>query len=202
MATSDNRIPANQVVWLLVGLVVIWVAWLFVPKSEKPRATNPPMVIESKLRAVGLRDNPDWDGLPEFFTVWADHAGWKDDKAQFAYWNPGSRSYSYFFEAARSKGKIRFRSLSKTELSVEASVFDEKTSEWEREGRPTQFESPDHPFVFFVPRPSSAWHTELFPVRHPPLDEPRSKVDVKLETGSLFQPPIDQPLDPNAGSKK
>lgn len=165
MATSDHRIPANQVVWLLAGLLAIWVGWLFVPKSEKPRVVSQPVMTESKLRAVGLPDNPDWEGLPELFAVWSAQAPWQDGKVQFAYWNPGAHAYSYFFEAIQSKGLVRFRVLSTVEALQRKEFIDPKFVDrglggffWETsidrsasQLAAVEFgtDSPMHPFVFF-----------------------------------------------------
>ena len=158
MATSDNRIPANQVVWLLAGLLAIWVGWLFLPKFEKPRVVSAPVVAESKLRAVGLPDNPDWDGLPELFAVWATQAPWKDGKVQFAYWNTGAHAYSDFFEARQEAGRVRFRVLSRTaalqrkEALGEGGLFfltDTDRTAAEIAAVDLGTDSPTHPFVFF-----------------------------------------------------
>ena len=155
MATSDNRIPANQVVWLLAGLVVIWAVWLFLPKSEKPSAVRPPVMGESKLRAVGLPNNPDWEGLPELFAVWSSQAPWKDGKVEFAYWNNGARAYSDFFEARQENGKIRFRVMSRKDALHGKEFIGNGSGEFflSESDLPAAVDfgtdSPTHPFVFF-----------------------------------------------------
>jgi hypothetical protein len=111
MATPYSRIPANQVGLVFALLLAIWLAFTFIPRSEKPAPAVAPVVVESKLHAAGLEDNPDWEGLPEIFAIWADHAEWKEGKTRFAYWHPVMKSYSYNFEADRVKGGYRFREI-------------------------------------------------------------------------------------------
>ena len=159
MAKPDSRIPANQVALLFAVLLGIWVVWLVLPKSEKPPVVSPPLVVESRFHAAGLPDNPDWDGLAEFFAAWAGQVPWRDDKVQFAYWNPGAHTYSYFFEAAQGEGKVRFRVLSRAE-ALQRKEFIEDDTGWffpsETDLPATRMaavdfgaDSPTHPFVFF-----------------------------------------------------
>jgi hypothetical protein len=111
MATPDSRIPANKVGLVLVLLLAVWLLFSFSPWSEKPAPAVAPVVVESKLRAVGLEDNPDWAGLPEIFAIWADRAEWKDGKTRFSYWHPGMKNYSYYLEAIRVKDGYHFREI-------------------------------------------------------------------------------------------
>lgn len=103
--------------WLIALLFFGWLAFLFVPgpKPESQPAPSPAKPPPSRLVALGLPDDPDLEHLPELFGLYADQAEWKSDKTIFAYWNPGSNSYSYFFEASKKNGNYRFRPISKFE---------------------------------------------------------------------------------------
>ena len=98
--------------WLIALLFFGWLVFLFVPGPKKtgPQPAPPPVKPPpSRLVALGLPDNTDLEHLPEYFALYADKAEWKDDKTIFAYWNPGSNSYSYFFEAIRLNGGYHFK---------------------------------------------------------------------------------------------
>ena len=97
--------------WLIALLFFGWLAFLFVPGPKPESKPAPPLVKPppSRLVALGLPDNPDLERLPEYFAMFADQAEWKNDKTIFAFWNPGSNSYSYFFEATRMSGSYHFK---------------------------------------------------------------------------------------------
>lgn len=108
-----GKLPAAKAGWLLALVFVGWLAFLFVP-GPKPEPLLAPAFVKpppSRLVELGLPDNPDLEHLPEFFALYADQAEWKDDKTIFAYWNPGSKRYSYFFEATRTNGSYRFMTI-------------------------------------------------------------------------------------------
>ena len=107
---ANQRVAPNRVVLILALLLAIWLGFQFYPQKQP---APPPIgaVPESKLHAVRLADYTDWEGLPEFFAVWASHAEWKNDRTRFAYWHPVMKTYSYFFEATRKGGSIRFREI-------------------------------------------------------------------------------------------
>jgi hypothetical protein len=127
---ANQRVSANRVVLILALLLGVWLAFQFYPRRKEPPPPLPPVAAESKLRAAGLADNPDWEALPEFFAVWADKIEWDNDKTQFAYWNPGSSTYSYYFETSRANGHYRFRALSRQEIAaIEDLVVESKESD-------------------------------------------------------------------------
>jgi hypothetical protein len=101
--------------WLFAAVFAAWLVFLLVPAPKPPAGIEPPSVPPalSKLAAVGLPDNPDFAGLPEYFALWADKADWVNDRALFAYWSPATLDYSYFFEAVRRDGKVRFHMVDK-----------------------------------------------------------------------------------------
>ncbi len=146
--SDSHRIPPNRVGLSLVLLLVAWLVFSFYPRNEKPAPVAAPLVAESKLHAVGLQDNPDWEGLPEFFAIWADHAQWKDGKTRFAYWNPGSRTYAYYFEATRHEGNYRFRAISTQEMAREGLQYVGEEFADAMDAAQQNDESPTHPFVF------------------------------------------------------
>ena len=106
-----GRTSAAQAGWWVLLLLFAWLAFVFVPLPHESakEALPPPRPPPSRLRALGLPDNPDFAGLPEFFALWADHAEWQDNRTRFAYWNPGTSDYSYFIEAVKVHGGFRFR---------------------------------------------------------------------------------------------
>jgi hypothetical protein len=208
-----ERSSAAKAGWVFVVIFLGWLAFVFVP-SPKPDPKSPEKLAArpvSKLRAVGLPDNPDLEGLPEIFAIWADHAQWKDDKTQFAYWNPANRSYSYLFEASRRNGKARFRPITRVE-AFGSRAFDAEGnfSQIDDASKGAQPVEPDfppesstHPFVFFR-------RMELPLMTHPdvrsvdPGAEPRLivPVDVKAAPLRLPSPKITAPLDPDDQTKK
>jgi hypothetical protein len=178
MAARDkSRFTTAQAGWIALAIFSGWLVFLFLPVSRKPKppaATElPPVTAQSKLEAVGLTNNPDWQGLPDYFAIWADSLEWHDDRTAFAYWNPGSLSYSYFFEATRANGRYRFRGLSHQESSASEALLAGMIGG----------QSDTHPFVF--------WRTEV-----PPGVSVDSKPGLKL-----WRPPpppvkVDLPVTP------
>ncbi len=115
-----GRISAAKAGWVIGLLFFGWLAFVFLPWPKSDTKEPPPPApvdvrapYRAKLVAVGLPDNSDLDGLPEMFAIWADKAHWKNDRTKFAYWNPGSQDYTYFFEATRENGRVRFRQIRK-----------------------------------------------------------------------------------------
>ena len=109
--SASRPFSANQVGLIGALLLLAWVAFFFVPRKDSPTPPVAQVAAVSKLRAVGLTDNPDWEGLPEFFAIWADKAEWKDGRTRFAYWHPVMKTYSYYFEAVRVDGGYRFTEI-------------------------------------------------------------------------------------------
>lgn len=112
-SAGTSRFSPAVASWLValgfVGLLVL----LFWPAPEEPSPPPPPVIARppSELPKVGLPDDPDLEGLPGFFAVWADYAEWKDNKAIFAYRHPVSGEFSLFFEAMRTPEGFRFRPI-------------------------------------------------------------------------------------------
>jgi hypothetical protein len=104
------------VAWIVAGCVVagplLFFALVTPPQPpEEPASVLPPPSSPSPLAAVGLRENRDWEGLPEIFAVWADRAHWVGGRTRFAWWHPGAQAHRYFFEARRTPSGIRFREI-------------------------------------------------------------------------------------------
>lgn len=103
--------------WLIAAFVVsgpLLFFFLVTPREETP--ADPPARVAapaspSRLGAVGLRENPDWDAMPEIFALWAGRAHWVDDRTRFAWWHPGAGRHAYFFEAKRTGAGFRFREI-------------------------------------------------------------------------------------------
>jgi hypothetical protein len=112
-APALERTSAAKAGWLVILLTVGWMALVLWPGStEKPAVKSAviPLPATSLTRA-GLREYTDWDGLPEIFAIWADHAEWQNNRTRFAYWHPVMKDYSYYFEAVRSAKGYRFREI-------------------------------------------------------------------------------------------
>jgi len=114
-SAESTRVWKVRLGWIVLLLVVTAPLAFFFLATPKEREAEPdaprgkrPL---TKLEAVGLRDYRDWDGLPQIFEVWADRAHWKNDRTRFSYWNPGTSTYSYFFEARRTAKGYRFREI-------------------------------------------------------------------------------------------
>lgn len=105
-----ERSSAAKATWVFVAVFAGWLGFVFVPwprpPAEPPRAAAKPS--PSPLAAYGLPNNPDLDGLPGVFAIWADRAHWVDGKTEIAWWNPGSRRYTYFFEVTRVGAGFHF----------------------------------------------------------------------------------------------
>ena len=106
-----QRVSPNWVALSLALLLAVWLGFQFLPQ-KKPALPPVMAVAESKLHAVGLADNPDWEGLPEFFAIVADKADWREGRTRFAYWHPVMKTYSYYFEATRDGERVSFKEIS------------------------------------------------------------------------------------------
>ncbi len=178
---ANQRIAPSRVLLILVMLLAVWLGFQFYPR-KKPVPPMVPVAAESKLRSVGLADNPDWDGLPEQFAVWADKISWNNNTVRFAYWNPGSRSYSYFFEARRRDSKYRFRAVSLQEPSNEANDFYAEEGLDVSDDVRRDTESPTHPFVFPLSGLRLPTNAVTIPLPHrgvPVYTKPTVPIDLK-----------------------
>lgn len=109
---GGSRLTPVQGAWLLALLTLGWLVFLFFPKPKPPPEPLPPFEIRSpsKLEQLGLPNNPDLKGLPDFFGIWASGADWRDNRTYFAYWHPGADAFAYYVEARRTGEKTyRFR---------------------------------------------------------------------------------------------
>ncbi|MDI1247381.1 MAG: hypothetical protein PSV13_00735 [Lacunisphaera sp.] len=174
MSGSDShRIPPNRVGLSLVLLLVAWLVISYYPRDKTPPPVDAPPVVESKLRAVGLRDNPDWDGLPEFFAIWAERAEWSEGKTRFAYWHPVMKTYSYYFEAVRTGDAYRFKEIG--EPNDPDHVWDESLGE----DSPIRFY---HSAEIKIPKPRTRAHT------HGIRLDPPGKVELNLTAPKIPVP--------------
>lgn len=200
-ALASERMSVAKAVWLIGVFLIAWPLFLLLPFGAKP--VKPPrklaLIPPSGLVAFGLQENVDWVALPELFNVWAGHAEWRNDKAQFAYWHPGDRSYSYFFETIRAGDKFSFRALSRVEalqwkefVGDSDGVYvatDTGRSQMEIQAVDFSGESPTHPFVFFRQiEPLKFPRLHGFPITGP---GPPSATKVPLSGFELSkQPPV------------
>lgn len=110
-----EKIPVGKLGWIVLVLVLgapLAFFFLATPKEREAESDTPPQKRElTKLESVGLRDYRDWDGVPQIFALWAGRAHWKNNRTRFSYWNPGTNSHSYFFEARRTTNGYRFREI-------------------------------------------------------------------------------------------
>lgn len=200
-----ERTSARKAGWAVVLLLVAWLVLVLIPRSpeEKPVRVLSPAPVDSKLKAVGLIDNVDWEGLPELFAVWADDLEWDEDTTQFAYWNPGSNSYSYFFEVVRKNGRMRFSQMTKAEayrlkwLNADGTYlkFIKPPSPAEITEEELISDSPTHPFIFFRPVPVSHGVQSGDRIRRPIIS--KSKVTpMPITTEPVPTPNINNGLTP------
>ncbi|MBA4137386.1 MAG: hypothetical protein C0518_08745 [Opitutus sp.] len=151
-AADNSRIPVGKFGWLVVAAVVAAPFLFFALVTPKEKPVSEPTKIElppSKLEAVGLRENRDWDGLPEIFAVWAPRGHWQNDRTRFSYWNPGTESHSYFFEAQRTREGFRFKEIKEPR---------DEGFEWDRDA------DPDSLLRLYLPL-KSRWHDPVQPVK-------------------------------------
>jgi hypothetical protein len=190
--SASNRIPPNLVGLIFFLLLGAWLTFVYWPRRKEVLSPVAPMTVESKLEAAGLENNPDWEGLPEFFAIWADKIEWNDNKAYFAYWHPGARAYAYLFEAVRREGKYRFRTVLLQEL-VEGNYHAEDADvtavvRWESE-------VPTHPFVFLI-RLTSEIRGRPFGMELRPPEPDSRMVPVDLKPAPLVVPAPAKPTTP------
>jgi hypothetical protein len=195
-----ERTSAAKAGWVVILLFFGWLAFVFVPwpqgKVEEkvaPTLVDPRAPFAAKLRQAGLPDNPDWDGLPEQFAIMADKTHWSHDKIKFAYWNPGSRDYTYFFEAKRENGHVFFREIPKPDYYddiVDWGWF-EKT-----------YGDSDYPFRFIGLESGPVWRNVLS------LDKPvlqkntPKKIDVDISVERRVTVTPETVLKPKDGKEK
>jgi hypothetical protein len=136
----SEKIPVGKLGWIVLVLVLgapLAFFFLATPKERGSEPDTPPQNRErTKLESVGLRDYRDWDGVPEIFALWAERAYWKNNRTRFSYWNPGTNSHSYFFEARRTANGYRFREIPEPR---------EPGYEWDRDA------GEDSPLRLFLP---------------------------------------------------
>lgn len=186
----NQRVSPNRVALIGALLVVVWLVLAFFSHEEKPTPPVAHVASESKLRAVGLGDNPDWEGLPELFAVWADGLIWTDNKTRFGYWNPGSNSYSYYFEATRNNGSYLFRAVPKGKFSEEVYYVSEDGNVISEEVPEFRSASPAHPFVFEYPIAffASDHHRDGPPLKSLRLPREKQIVEIDLKLVPLVPP--------------
>jgi hypothetical protein len=111
----NTPIPLGKFAWWVFALVAAAPLLFFALVTPKPPApVESPSVLSlprTSLSAIGLRENRDWDGLPELFALWSAKAHWRNDRTRFSYWNPGTQTRSYFFEARRTAQGLRVREI-------------------------------------------------------------------------------------------
>jgi hypothetical protein len=115
-----GRFSAARTGLILFFILVAWLGFVAMPsrKEVAKRIAPEESALAVKLHAVGLPENPDYEGLPEIFAIWAGKAEWKDNKTKFAYWHPVMKTYSYYFEATRVESRFRFVEIAKPQDSA------------------------------------------------------------------------------------
>jgi len=113
MSDLPGRRPFPKVMgWVIPVFMIGWLAFLFLPM---PRPEPPPprilAQVPTKLELAGLPNGLDFEGVPDFFAAFVDHAEWKDNRTLFAYWHPVMETYSYYFEATRVGDHFHFREI-------------------------------------------------------------------------------------------
>ncbi len=180
-----GRISVAKAGWFIVAFLIVWPLFLLWPgrSKQEPSRRLSGTPITSKLLAVGLEDNPEWEGLPELFAVFESRAGWINDRAQFAYWDRWSHSYAYFFEATRVNGAVRFHSIPEPDFIDGSGSSYAKIYAGEEPGMcmvsdsDLKSESPEHPFVFFRPVPAQ-------------VDMPLPRLPRELDKVSVADPKV------------
>ena len=82
--------------WVIPVFMVGWLAFLFLPMPRpEPPAPRILAQVPTKLELVGLPNGLDFEGVPDFFAAFVDHAEWRDNRTLFAYWHPVMETYSY-----------------------------------------------------------------------------------------------------------
>jgi hypothetical protein len=205
----SGRISTAKTGWLMVLLMLGWIVFLIVPfpSNEKHPVTNslPAHTVQTKLESAGLDNNPDWLGLPDYFAVWADNLEWVENRTYFAYWNPGSSSYSYFFEAIRGAEGIRFHAIPAQLAGIGSTLRDDSLFLDENElaefTENREANSPTHPFAFSkrlrVPRVPVVLSTPSNPA-----GAVAGKVEVNADAQPISIPVVKLPEQPDVAPQK
>lgn len=184
-ARPNSRFTTTQAGWVALVFFGAWLAFLFLPvgREAKPPPAHSQTLLdgEEELRAAGLPYNADWIGLPTYFKAWAERLSWADGALRFSYWNPGTRNYTYRFEATRTTQGYRFHQLAETP----GQEAHESLAEGEM--------LPTHPFDFAEQVPVE---TPVRPVPNLPGSDPvppaspaeKPKVDVQFSPAPLKVP--------------
>ncbi len=197
-ARDKSRFTTAQAGWIALAVFGGWLVFLLVPVPHKvePVKSTTRRVIDAEPwyeMIPGVDRNPDWAGLPGYFAIWADQLDWKDDRTRFAYWNPGSQSYSYYFEAVRHQGNYRFRPLTRREMTQAQFYYVDADNrqfahELSEQGPGTVA---THPFVFFknpdLVEPVSQSRPDKGVISGPP--PPTVKIDLLVEKIAPPPPP-------------
>jgi hypothetical protein len=211
---GSSRTSAAKAGWVVGLLLVGWLGFVLVPLPPEKKGTRAVTnaQVDSKLRTVGLTDNVDWDGLPDYFAVWAPQAHWHNDKAKFAYWHAGSRSYAYFFEVTRNQGTYRFRSITEKEALgshqdhsfVKDHLHPSMTSDPGEQEEARYRDYPNHPFVFLPLLASTGIYPGRSPMELPEKEKPpgKSSVAIDLRADPLQVPSGVDLIKPDEQSKK
>lgn len=188
-APWSGQLSAAKTGWLFALLFFGFLVFLFVPGPRDPESLPAATFVKpppSRLVALGLSDNPDFEHLPEYFALYADKADWRNDKTIFAYWNPGSNSYSYFFEVVRTSRGYHFKEL------AEPKNVDGYWDEVPPEDVQIRFWRP-WPVTEPLPLPSS--------IISDPAAEPKVRVDLDLKPSQILPPEVKVHLSDSSGKK-
>jgi hypothetical protein len=195
-APWSGKLSAAKAGWLIALLFFGWLAFLFVP-APKPEPPPAPLIIKpapSRLIALGLPDNTDLEHLPEYFALYADKAEWKKNKTLFSFWNPGSNSHSYYFEAVRINGSYHFTPLPMIYAAEEDEIYDDGLS-WSTDlpkNCPIRLVYTDQGY------PYDNYDDLLFILKKSPALKRSSipAVELKLDHHRIALPPFEQKLSP------
>lgn len=192
-APWSGQLSAVQSGWLMALLFFGFLAFLLIPGPKPKPEPLPAFVVKppSRLVALGLPDNPDLEALPEFFALFADQAEWRNDKTIFAYWNPGSNSHSYFFEATRANGGYHFEAIPELKnVNPEAEYSQDSDPRWSRdisEQSPIRFiKRSQNVFMYDEAKHSFEWFVKM---RARELSAPRKK-RVEIDAIKTTQPSV------------
>lgn len=194
VSQASARLSAAQTGWVIALLMTGWALFLILPFGREDAAAAPKIPVErpgeAELAVAGLRYNVDFIGLPQYFAIWADRIEWMGNETEFAYWNPGTSSYSYVIRATRiGEKQYRFRHM-RTEPAV-------------NQASNAVPESETHPFIFPVAKApaleeSAGTQTES-PILRPAVETPRA--NVRLEPAPLAAPKKLETESPIHGTK-
>lgn len=152
-----SKVPS----WISLGFVL---GAAFVLAWPKPKQAAPQVKLVEAVRAAP--EETKLTTIEAVFAAWGQFAVWDGDTTEIAYWNPGTKEFSEFYEVRRVGGENYFRSIGRltrriinrgkplpAECPLQFTETEEQYREWLEHGRTERATRPAPPPPAAVPIP-------------------------------------------------